>query len=134
MRKLLYISTVHQVETFHNMEAIYTLVLRVPVGTYTTMETRDGLHGINIIFMINLAIDNFTSFIVTTGWTVEVPLPEGARFFSSPRRPDRFWGPHQPLIHWISGVLTPRVKRLEREADHSPPTSAKVKNTFFVVT
>jgi hypothetical protein len=34
----------------------------------------------------------------------------------------------QPPIQWILGDLSPRVKRPGREADHSPPTSAQVKN------
>jgi hypothetical protein len=34
----------------------------------------------------------------------------------------------QPPIQWALGALSPRVKRLGREADHSPPTSAEVKN------
>jgi hypothetical protein len=34
-------------------------------------------------------------------------------------------GPIQPPIQW---VLSPAVKRQGREADHSPPSSAKVKN------
>jgi hypothetical protein len=32
-------------------------------------------------------------------------------------------GPIQPPIQWVRGV-----KRTEREADHSPPSSAEVKN------
>jgi hypothetical protein len=36
-------------------------------------------------------------------------------------------GPTQPPIQWVPGAVSPGVKRLEREADHSPPTSAKVK-------
>jgi len=37
--------------------------------------------------------------------------------------------PTQPLIHWIPGDLTPGLKRPDREADRSPPSSAEVKNT-----
>jgi hypothetical protein len=37
-------------------------------------------------------------------------------------------GPIQPLTQCISGVLSPGIKRPEREADHSPPSSAAVKN------
>jgi hypothetical protein len=37
------------------------------------------------------------------------------RFFTSPQRPDRLWGP-------------PSVKRQGCEADHSPPSSAEFKN------
>jgi hypothetical protein len=36
-------------------------------------------------------------------------------------------GPTQSPIQWVSGSLSLRVKRPEREADHSPPSSAEVK-------
>jgi hypothetical protein len=36
-------------------------------------------------------------------------------------------GPIQPAIQWVPGVLSLGVKRAGREADHSPPYSAKVK-------
>jgi hypothetical protein len=37
-------------------------------------------------------------------------------------------GPTQPPIKWIPGALFPGVKRPRREADHSLPSSAEVKN------
>jgi hypothetical protein len=36
-------------------------------------------------------------------------------------------GPIQPTIKWIAGSLLLAVKRPGREADHSPPFSAEVK-------
>jgi hypothetical protein len=36
-------------------------------------------------------------------------------------------GPTQPLIQWVPRALSLGVKRPGREADHSPPTSDKVK-------
>jgi hypothetical protein len=33
----------------------------------------------------------------------------------------------QPPIQWVTGALSLRVKRPGREADHSPPSSAEVK-------
>jgi hypothetical protein len=39
-------------------------------------------------------------------------------------------GPTQPLIQWVSGVLSLAVKRPGRESDHSPPSSAEVKNSW----
>jgi hypothetical protein len=42
-------------------------------------------------------------------------------------------GPAQPPIKWLPGVLSPRVKRQWREADHSPLSSAKVKNGSMYV-
>jgi hypothetical protein len=37
-------------------------------------------------------------------------------------------GPTRPLIQWVPGALSLGVKRPGREADHSPPPSAKVKS------
>jgi hypothetical protein len=64
-----------------------------------------------------------------TGWTVGATgfdCRRGVRiFFSSPPRPDRDLGPTQLPIQWVPGVKQP-----EREDDHSPPSSANVKNTW----
>jgi hypothetical protein len=38
-------------------------------------------------------------------------------------------GPTQPPIQWVPQAFSPGVKRTGHEADHSPPTSAEVKNT-----
>jgi hypothetical protein len=46
--------------------------------------------------------------------------------FSTGSRPDL--GPAQPPIQWVTVALSPEVKRSGREADHSPPPSAEVKN------
>jgi hypothetical protein len=51
---------------------------------------------------------------------VGVRVPAGSRIFSSPRRPDRLWGP--------ANLQSPEVKWPGREADYySPPASAEVK-------
>jgi hypothetical protein len=55
---------------------------------------------------------------------VGVRVPVGARIFFS-------LVPTQPPIQWVPGAISPRVKRSGREADHSPPTSAEVKNTWI---
>jgi hypothetical protein len=39
-------------------------------------------------------------------------------------------GPTQPPIQWEPGLFPWGVKRPGREADHSPPSSAKVKNVW----
>jgi hypothetical protein len=59
---------------------------------------------------------------------VGVRVPVRERIFSSPRHPDRFWGPPRFLPNWVPGALSPRVKRPGREAHHSPSASAEVKN------
>jgi hypothetical protein len=43
-------------------------------------------------------------------------------------------GPIQPLVQWVSGALSPDVKRQGREADHSPPASAEVKKMWIDTT
>jgi hypothetical protein len=57
--------------------------------------------------------------------------------FESPQREEIFLystafkpapGPIHPPIQWVLGALSPGVKRPGREADHSPPSSAEVKN------
>jgi hypothetical protein len=37
-------------------------------------------------------------------------------------------GPTQPSTQWVPWAVSPRVKRLGRVADHSPPSSAEIKN------
>jgi hypothetical protein len=56
---------------------------------------------------------------------VRVQVSVGARTFTSPCRPDWLWGP--PILLW---ALSTGVKRPGREADHSPPISAKVKKMW----
>jgi hypothetical protein len=56
---------------------------------------------------------------------VRLRVPVGSRIFSSPQRPT------QPPMQWVPGALPPVVKRPERQADNSPPTSAEVKETWI---
>jgi len=55
---------------------------------------------------------------------------KGWEFFSSLPRPDRFWGALRFLSNGQTGALSLGIKRLGREADHSRPSSAEVKNTW----
>jgi hypothetical protein len=38
--------------------------------------------------------------------------------------------PNQPLIQWLPGTVRPGAKGLEREVDHSPRSSGKIKNEW----
>jgi hypothetical protein len=40
-------------------------------------------------------------------------------------------GPTQPPIQWVFRAPSPGIKQQKREADHSPPTSAEVKNMWI---
>jgi hypothetical protein len=42
-------------------------------------------------------------------------------------------GPTQPPNQWVPGALSLGVKRPRREADHSPPSSAEVKNAWSYI-
>jgi hypothetical protein len=50
----------------------------------------------------------------------------GWEFFSSSSRPDRLWGPYNFLLNGYQGLF-PEGKAAGGEADHSPPSSAEVK-------
>jgi hypothetical protein len=64
---------------------------------------------------------------------VKVRVPVGANIFlfSASSIPDL--RPIQPPIKWISEVLSLPVARPEREVDHSPPTSAEVRETWIYI-
>jgi hypothetical protein len=56
-----------------------------------------------------------------------VRFPVGAGKFSLRHRVQNGSGSTQPPIQWVPGVLSLGVKRPGRDADHSPPSSAEVK-------
>jgi hypothetical protein len=60
-----------------------------------------------------------------------VRVPVGARIFFSQLRPHQFWGPPSLLSNEYREALSPWVKRPGREADHLPPASAEVRNTWI---
>jgi hypothetical protein len=61
---------------------------------------------------------------------VGVRVPVRPRIFSSPRRPDRLWGPPY-LVSSGNLWLFSGFKRPGREADQSPPASAQVKKIWI---
>jgi hypothetical protein len=52
----------------------------------------------------------------------------GIFLFTTASRPAL--GPTQSPIQWVPGALFLGIKRQGREADHSPPSSAEVKNPW----
>jgi hypothetical protein len=65
------------------------------------------------------------------GWTSGVQLPAemmGIFLFATASGPAL--RPTQPPIQRVPGALFPGIKRPGREADHSPPSSADVKNAW----
>jgi hypothetical protein len=79
----------------------------------------------------NINIRNLDSSVgIATGYGLDGPASIPGRgkifLFSTTCRPAL--GPTQPPIQWAPGTLYPRIKRPGRKADHSPPSSAEVKN------
>jgi hypothetical protein len=60
------------------------------------------------------------------GWS-GVRVTTGA-LFTTASRPAL--GPTQPPIQWVPRALSLGIKRPKREADHSPPSSAEVRNAW----
>jgi hypothetical protein len=78
------------------------------------IESCDGSVGIALAYGLEIGVVGFDSrrklgiFLFTTGSRTAL-------------------GPIQPLIQWIAGALSLGVKGPRREADHSPPSSAEMK-------
>jgi hypothetical protein len=67
---------------------------------------------------------------LTTGWMIQVSNPgRGYSFISSPKRPDKFWGPPSLLLVGTGGSL-PERKQPGRDAAQSHPSSVEVKNKW----
>jgi hypothetical protein len=58
-------------------------------------------------------------------WGIESRQGLGIFLFTTASR--TALGPSHPPIQWVPGALFPEVKRPGREADHSPPSGAEVK-------
>jgi hypothetical protein len=78
--------------------------------------------------------DNVASIVTSYGLDdqgVAIRVLVGSRIFSSPRHPDRLWGPPNLLSNGVPGALSPGVKRPGCEADHSPTAGAEVKKMWI---
>jgi hypothetical protein len=73
------------------------------------------------------------SYFWAMGWTIGVlgfDFRRGFEIFLFTTAFKTVLGPTQPPIKWVPGALSLGVKRPGREADHSPPSSAEVKNAW----
>jgi hypothetical protein len=101
-------------------------------GCYSTVVVGQGLTTPHCI--THRSRDSIVS--VATGYGLDdrvfgVRVLVGSRIFSSPRLPGPALGPTQLSIQWVQEALSPRVKRPGREADHSPPANAEVKEIWI---
>jgi hypothetical protein len=85
--------------------------------------------GTTLPFTLPQRVRNFMNFLFhrrATDWTAAVRFPAGVKFFFIASR-EALKSTQSP-VQCIPGALSHRIKLLGRETDHSPPTSAEVKN------
>jgi hypothetical protein len=123
------------------------IICRISVQTYWRARygcpdatTQEQLHAFSLNLELRARIKfgyGWDSAVgIATGYGLDdrgfgVRVPVGSRIFSSPCRPDRLWALGSPLSNAYRELSPCGVKRLGREADHSPPTNAKVKKTWI---
>jgi hypothetical protein len=67
------------------------------------------------------------------GWTIGVlgfDSRRGLGIFLFTTASRTVLGTTEPLIQWVPGALSPKIKLLGRENDHSPPSNVEVKNVW----
>jgi hypothetical protein len=88
---------------------------------------------------LNMSRNNFfqntNNYYRTEGYGLNdrgsmVRFPRGLGIFLFITASRTALGPTQPPIQWVPGTLSLEVKRPAREADHSPTSSADVKNSW----
>jgi hypothetical protein len=80
-------------------------------------------------------LQNYSLVCIALGYGLDDPhsgirFPAGAGIFLFITASGTAVVSTQPPIQWIPGALSLGVKRPVRQADHSPPSSAEVKNTW----
>jgi hypothetical protein len=112
---------IHRISVNIGLSIILGLILPLQHGFYVTVPPKLKSQDSAVVIVSGYGLDD---------QGVGVRVPVGSRIFSSPSRPDQFWGPPSLLFNGYWGVLSLEVKWPGRETDHSPPTSAKIKKMW----
>jgi hypothetical protein len=88
-------------------------------------ECPPNLKGINS-FIANGIADRYSDRLRSGRLKFDSRQEQEIFLFSTASRPAL--GPTQSLIQWVPGIFPMRIKLPGREADHSAPSSAEVKN------
>jgi hypothetical protein len=89
------------------------------------------LFGCMFTFLNLSSIHRMLYFHCDLGFRILCSSPGRVKIFLLSKSSRPALASTQPLIQWVSGALSPGVKQLGREVDHSPPASAKVKNMWI---
>jgi hypothetical protein len=84
----------------------------------------------HIMSSLDIAVGIATGYGLDS-WGAGVWILAGARFLSSPHHSDRLWGSTSLLSNRYQELFLWEVKWPGHEVDHSPPTSAEVKNMWI---
>jgi hypothetical protein len=104
-----YLCTFLKILKFYNLSEIITPIINLPA---------------DLLFSVGAG---FTYWLVWRSW-VHFLAAERDFLFSKSSSPAL--GSTQSLIQHVLGTLSPGVKQLEYEADHSPASNAEVKNEW----
>jgi hypothetical protein len=86
------------------------------------------IKGSGIITQVTTYVVHTTFCLNFKGRELWFDFPQGQEIFHFLIAFSPALGPTQPPIKWVPGAVPLEVKRQELEADHSPPSSAEVKN------
>jgi hypothetical protein len=103
----------------------YTVLFSVAV----TYVSRGEVANCRSFFTHKVTLDKNKGRDSSVGITADYGLDgRGKKLFSSPQRPDQFWGPPSLLYSGHRGNISLGIMRSGRQADHSPTPNADVKN------
>jgi hypothetical protein len=102
-------------------------LLLFPITTQKTKRCNE-LHGVTQRAVIAHSVQRLGYGLDDQGSRVRFSAGAGNFFFLPTTASRTALGPSRPPIQWETGPLSLGVKRPGREADHSPPSSAEVKN------
>jgi hypothetical protein len=108
--------------------------------SFATITLRVASQRVFIVVSVYFVIDSVRKLLDTPSYLnsfmpndyrdSRVQFPAGLGIFLFTTASRTVLVPTQPPIQWVPGALSLAVKRRAREADHSPPSSAKVKNAW----
>jgi len=126
-----------QCNALHSTTSLSTSWRTILILSYWRLGLRSGLPTVFptpkriLLYSLRLLTPSFIGKH-RIGYRLDGPgsnFGNDSRFVSSPKRPYRLWGPHTNQLNLYQRSFRV-LKRSERDGDHSPPSSAEVKNEW----